>query len=160
MGHGGLAFGADPHWFSQGVHFLGTLGGPSSVTRAVRWSYAAGCSDTAIPGEQKAFWAGGPTEQPMTTLPPVGDGPTCATGVTTRPVVIDNGHKSTQAQPSTAFYYRDGVMYDINDLLQEPDRKYHIVRVAGITGAGNIAATAISVDGPHTIAVRLELVKP
>lgn len=147
------------YWFSQGVHFLGTLGGPNSVTRAVRWSYAVGCSDTAIPGEQKAFWAGGPTEQPMTALPPFGDGPTCATGVTTKPVIVGNGQKSTQVQPSTAFYYRDGVMYDINDLLQESDRKYHILRIAGITGAGNIAATAISDDDPHTVAVRLELVK-
>ena len=95
----------------------------------------------------------------MTALPPFGDGPTCATGITTKPVIVGNGQKSTQAPSSTAFYYRDGVMYDINDLLQAADRKYHILRVAGITGAGNIAATAISDDDPRTVAVRLELVK-
>lgn len=147
------------YWFSPGVHFLGTLGGPSSVTRAVRWSYVVGCSDTAVPGEQRAFWAGGPTEQPMTALPAFGDGPTCATGVTTKPVFVGNAQKSTQPHPSTAFYYRDGVMYDINDLLRGSDRKYHILRVASITGSGNIAATAISDDDPHTVAVKLELVK-
>jgi hypothetical protein len=143
----------------EGVHFLGTLGGPNSTTAGVRWSYAVGCSDTAIPGEQKAFWAGGPTNQPMTALPPFGDGPACAVGATYRPVFIGNGQKSTQARPQTAFYYSDGVMYDINDLLRRSDRKYQILRVAGITGSGNIAATAISDDDPHTVAVRLELVK-
>ena len=147
------------YWNDGGVRYLGTLGGPNSVTRAVRWSYAAGCSDTAISRYQKAFWAGGPTKQPMTALPPFGDGPTCATGITSKPVIVGNGQKSTQAPSSTAFYYRDGVMYDINDLLQAADRKYHILRVAGITGAGNIAATAISDDDPRTVAVRLELVK-
>lgn len=148
------------YWGSDGVRFLGSLGGPNSITRAVRWSYAVGCSDTAIPGEQRAFWAGGPAKEPMTALPPFGDGPTCATGVTTKPVIIGNGQKSTQARPPTAFYYYRGVMYDINDLLRGSDRaKYHILRVAAMTGAGNIAATAISDDDPHTVAVRLELVK-
>lgn len=160
---GGAATFADGH--TEAIHvygafrLLGTLGGLNSVTRAVHWDYAVGCSDTEVPGERKAFWAGGPTGQPMTALPPFGDGPTCAMGVNRKPVIVGNGQKSTQAQPLTAFYYREGVMYDLNDLLQASDRKFHILRVAGITPRGNIAATAVSDDDPRTVAIRLELVK-
>jgi hypothetical protein len=157
---GGVATFADGH--SEAFiwsRVLGTLGGPNSVTKAVRYTYAVGCSDTAVPGEQKAFWSGGPDNQPMTALPTFGDGPTCATGVSYKPVIIGNGHKSTLARPSTAFYYRDGIMYDLNDLLQPSDQRYHILRVSGITAVGDIAATVISDDSPHTVAVRLEVVK-
>jgi hypothetical protein len=138
---------------------LGTLGGRNSATRAVRWDYAVGCSDTDVPGEEKAFWAGGPNGQPMTALPEFGDGPTCAMGVTRKPIIVGNGQKSTQPRPSTAFYYRDGVMHDLNDLLRASDRKFHILHVAGITPTGNIAATVISDEDPRTVAVRLEVVE-
>jgi uncharacterized membrane protein len=161
---GGAATFADGHseafitWW-HGNRVLGTLGGQNSVATAVRYSYAVGCSDTAVPGEQKAFWAGGPTGQEMTALPVFGDGSTCATGVTYKPVIVGNGLKSTQSRPPTTFYYREGVMYDLNDLLQESDRKYHILRVAGITPVGDIAATAVSDEDPRAVAVRLEVVK-
>jgi uncharacterized membrane protein len=141
----------------RGTRLIGTLGGANSFGTAVsRGGRAVGCSETAIAGEKKPFFFDGNN---MTALPAFGDGPACATGISDKPAIVGNGQKSGQVPPMTSFLYYKGTMYDLNDLLQESDRRYHIVEVSGITNRGVISATAVSEDSPHTIAVRLEVIK-
>lgn len=142
---------------------IGTLGGPNSVATAVNTvdyqhpGHIVGCSDTANEGERRPFvWDG----TSMTPLPTFGDGPACASGINDKGIIVGNGRKSGQRWPQTPFFYHRGMMYDINDLLQESDRSFHILKVSGVTSQNEIAATAISDTSLFTIAVLLQPIKP
>jgi probable HAF family extracellular repeat protein len=136
-------------WAHGAIEDLGTLGGAYGTSYAEginATGQIVGGTDTGA-GEDPFLYSNGVMHD-LGNLPGARmDG--SATGINDAGEIV-GGTRDEATQHSAAFLYADGTMYDLNDLLTDP-QGYQLTWAAGINNSGQIVASATTPSGAYHV---------